>query len=82
MSRQCKGEHLCGVRPLVRCKCMLSESRSCTFFVHECKRLAEISASGCERRLKVLCYNARKKDIARCTVLLSDVEKGSEALCM
>jgi hypothetical protein len=82
MSRQCKERHLCDVRPLVRCECMLSASRVCKCFVHDCKRLAELSASGCNRRWKALCCNARKKDLASCADLLSYAEKGSEALCM
>jgi hypothetical protein len=82
MSRQCKRKHLCGVRPLVRCKCMLSASRVCTCFVHDCKRLAELSASGCDRWWKALCCNTRKKDLASYADLLSYVEKSYEALCM
>jgi hypothetical protein len=82
MSKQCKEEHLCGVRPLVRCKCMLSASRVCKCFVHEYKRLVEISASGCNRWWKDLCCNPRKKDLASCVDLLSYAEKSYEALCM
>ena len=82
MSRQCKGGNLCGVRPLVRCKCMLSASRVCTCFVHDCKRLVELSASGCDRWWKVLCCNTRKKDLGSCVGLMSYAEKGFEALCM
>jgi hypothetical protein len=47
MSRKCKERHICDVRLLFRCECMLSESRVCKFFVHECKRLVELSTSGC-----------------------------------
>jgi hypothetical protein len=47
MSRQCKEEHLCDVRILVRCKRMLSASRVCKCFVNEYKILAELSVSGC-----------------------------------
>jgi hypothetical protein len=82
MSRQCKGGHLCDVRPLVKCKCMLSASRSCKFFMHECKIFAELSGCGCNRQWKALCCNARKKDLVSCTNLLSYAEKGFEALCM
>jgi hypothetical protein len=60
---------------------MLSASRVCTCFVHDCKRLSELSASGCNERWKDLCCNARKKDIASYVDLLSYAEKGSEAMC-
>jgi hypothetical protein len=42
--------------------------------VHDCKRLAELSASGCNRLWKAECYNARKKDLASNADLLSYVE--------
>jgi hypothetical protein len=61
---------------------MLSVSRACKCFVHECKIFVELSASGCNRRWKALCCNARKKDLARCADLMSYAEKDSEALCM
>jgi hypothetical protein len=82
MSRKCKEEHICSVRPLVRCKCMLSESRVCKFFLHDCKRLAELIASGCNIWWKALCCNASKKDLASCADLLFYAEKSYEALCM
>jgi hypothetical protein len=31
--------------------------------VHDCKRLAELSASRCKELWKALCYNIRKKDV-------------------
>ena len=43
--------------------------------MHDCKRLAEISASHCKELWKALCYNVRKKDLASCVDLLSNVKK-------
>jgi hypothetical protein len=37
-------------------------------------RLAGLSASHCRKLGKALCYNARKKDIASCTDLMSYVQ--------
>ena len=51
------------------CECMLSASRVCKCFVHECKRLVELSAGPCSRLWKALCCNARKKDLASCADL-------------
>jgi hypothetical protein len=47
-----------------------------------CVRLAELSASGCNRLWKALCYNARKEDLARCADLLSSAEWNLDALCL
>jgi hypothetical protein len=47
-----------------------------------CVRLAELSASGCNRLWKALCCNARKEDLARCVDLLSSVEWDLDAMCL
>jgi hypothetical protein len=39
-----------------------------------CERLAELGASGCNKNVKDLCCNARKKDLVSCTDLLSYAE--------
>ena len=43
--------------------------------MHDCKRLVELSASHCKDLSKDLCYNVRKKDLVRCTDLLSYAKK-------
>ena len=55
---------------------MLSESRVCKHFLHDCKRLAELSAGPCNRLWKAECCNARNKDLARCADLMSYAKKG------
>jgi hypothetical protein len=45
-------------------------------------RLAELSASGCNRLWKALCYNTRKEDLARCADLLSSVEWDLDSMCL
>jgi hypothetical protein len=50
----------------------------CAYYV----RLAELSASGCNRLWKALCCNTRKEDLARCTYLMSSVEWNLDALCL
>jgi hypothetical protein len=42
--------------------------------VHYCKRLVELSEICCKELWKDLCCNVRKKDLARCTDLLSYVK--------
>jgi hypothetical protein len=61
---------------------MLSASRVCKCFVCDCKRVVELSASGCSRWWKDLCCNARNKDLASCANLMFYAKKGSEALCL
>jgi hypothetical protein len=55
--------------------CKLSANSFCKSFVHDCKRLVEISASCCKELWKTLCYNARKKDLVSCIDLLSYPKK-------
>jgi hypothetical protein len=43
--------------------------------VHDCKRLAEISASRCKELRKALCCSTRKKDLASCADILSYAKK-------
>jgi hypothetical protein len=50
----------------------------CTY----CVRLAELSASGCNRLWKALCCNARKEDLARCIDLLSSMDWNLDSLCL
>jgi hypothetical protein len=43
--------------------------------VHDCKRLAELSASHCKELWKALCCSARKKDLASYVYILSYAKK-------
>jgi hypothetical protein len=53
---------------------MLSASRVCKFFVHDCKRLAKLSAGPCNILWKIEFCNTRKKDLVSCIDLLSCAE--------
>ena len=44
--------------------------------MNDCKRLAKLSAGPCNRLWKDECCNARKKDLASYTDLMSCVEQG------
>jgi hypothetical protein len=55
---------------------MISASKVCKCFMHNCKRLAELSVSCCKELWKDLCCSTRKKDLASYADLLSYAKKG------